>query len=116
MAGRGARAAASRAEAVLERYGVARALVLSRFVPVVRTVISPLAGALGVPARTFTVWQCVGGLVWSLGVTLAGFALGSSISNVDRYLLPIVAVVVVVSLVPVALELRRERSRRAGPA
>ena len=77
----------------------------------VRTVISPLAGVVGVPARTFLLWQCLGGLVWSVGVTLAGYGLGSSISNVDHYLLPIVAVVVVVSLVPVVLELRRERQR-----
>src|ERR1700712_2305698 len=63
------RAAATRTEATLERYGVAKALVLSRFVPVVRTVVSPVAGALGIPARTFLAWQVVGGLLWSLGVT-----------------------------------------------
>jgi len=64
-----------------------------------------------VPVRTFTVWQVAGGLLWSFGVTLAGYALGSRIPNVDRYLLPIVAVIVVVSLIPVALELRRARTR-----
>jgi membrane-associated protein len=103
---------ATRAREVLDRYGVAKAVVLARFIPVVRTVLNPLAGALGVPARTFAVWQVAGGLVWSLGVTLAGDALGSRIPDVDHYLLPIVAVVVVVSLVPVALELRRARSSR----
>ena len=110
-------AAASRAEIVLERYGVARALMLTRFIPVVRTVINPLAGVMQVPARTFLLWQAVGGLVWSVGVMLAGYGLGSTISNVDRYLLPIISVVVVVSLAPLALELRRERQRgRAGRA
>ena len=68
---------------------------------------APLAGAAGVPARTFTVWQVAGGLLWSLGVTLAGCALGPRIPNVNRYLLPTVAATVVVSLIPVALELRR---------
>ncbi|WP_329599878.1 DedA family protein [Streptomyces pseudovenezuelae] len=105
---------AARAEELLERYGHAKAIVLARFVPVVRTVLNPMAGALGVPARTFTVWQVVGGLVWSLGLVLGGYALGSSIPNVDRYLLPLVAVIVALSLIPLAAELYR--SRRAAKA
>ncbi|MET8563516.1 DedA family protein [Streptomyces flaveolus] len=105
------REGAERAEELLGRYGHARAVVLARFVPVVRTVLNPLAGALGVPARVFTVWQIAGGLVWSLGLTLAGYALGSSIPNVDRYLLPLVALIVVISLVPLAVELYRGRGR-----
>ncbi|GHH65609.1 membrane protein [Kitasatospora indigofera] len=104
---------AVRAEELLDRYGHGKAVVLARFVPVVRTVLNPLAGALGVGVRTFTLWQVVGGLVWTLGLVLAGFALGSSVPNVDRYLLPIVALVVVVSLLPLGLELLRSR-RRAG--
>lgn len=100
-----------RARAALERYGEGKAIVLARFIPVVRTVLNPLAGTLDVPARTFTLWQVVGGLAWSLGVTLAGYGLGSKIPSVDRYLLPIVAVIVVLSLVPVGLELLRSRRR-----
>lgn len=100
-----------RARAALDRYGNAKAIVLARFIPVVRTVLNPLAGAVGVPARTFTVWQVIGGLLWSLGVTLAGYALGSRIPSIDHYLLPIVALIVVVSLIPVAVELRRARTR-----
>jgi membrane-associated protein len=107
-------AAADRAEQYLQRYGIGRALVLARFVPLVRTVINPLAGISGVPARLFTLWQVVGGLLWTVGVLLAGYGLGSTISNVDRYLLPIVALVVVVSLVPVALEIRRSRQAPAA--
>ncbi|WP_340384649.1 DedA family protein [Streptomyces sp. SS7] len=103
------RAGAERAEHLLARYGHARAIVLARFVPVVRTVLNPLAGALGVPARVFTLWQIVGGLLWSVGLTLAGYALGSSIPDVDRYLLPLVALIVLVSLLPFAAELYRGR-------
>ncbi|MEU9060963.1 DedA family protein [Streptomyces sp. NPDC048430] len=105
---------ARRAEELLEKYGYAKAIVLARFVPVVRTVLNPMAGALQVPARTFTIWQAAGGLLWSLGLTLAGYALGSSVPNVDRYLLPIVAVIVVVSLIPVAAEVHS--SRKAAKA
>lgn len=103
---------AARAEEILTKYGHAKAVVLARFIPVVRTVLNPMAGALNVPARTFTLWQVVGGTVWSAGLTLAGYALGSSIPNVDKYLLPIVALIVVVSVLPIGLELLR--ARRGG--
>jgi membrane-associated protein len=102
-----------RADVLFARYGHAKAIVLARFIPVVRTVLNPLAGILAVPTRTFTLWQIVGGLVWSIGVTLAGYALGSSIPGIDQYLLPVIALIVVVSLIPVALELWR--ARRTGP-
>jgi membrane-associated protein len=100
---------ARRAEELLERYGYAKAVVLARFVPVVRTVLNPVAGALQVPVRTFTLWQVAGGLVWSVGLTLAGYGLGSSIPNVDRYLLPLVALIVLVSLTPLLAEVYRSR-------
>ncbi|MGW6745667.1 DedA family protein [Streptomyces sp. NPDC055025] len=106
------REGAARAEELLDRYGHAKAIVLARFVPVVRTVLNPLAGALNVPARLFTLWQIIGGAVWTAGLVLAGYALGSSVPDVERYLLPIVAVVVVLSLVPLVLEVLR--SRRAS--
>ncbi|WP_336054591.1 DedA family protein [Streptomyces sp. CA2R101] len=102
---------AARAEEFLARYGHGKAIVLARFVPVVRTVLNPLAGALDVPARTFALWQIAGGLLWTLGLTLAGYALGTSVPNVDRYLLPMVALVVLVSLAPLAVELLRSRRR-----
>jgi membrane-associated protein len=98
-----------RAEELLERYGYAKAVVLARFIPVVRTMLNPMAGALEVPVRAFTLWQVVGGLMWSIGLTLAGYALGSSVPNVDRYLLPLVALIIVVSLVPLLAEVLRAR-------
>jgi membrane-associated protein len=104
------------AQRAIDRYGAPRAIVLARFIPVVRTVLNPLAGAIGVPTRTFTIWQVAGGLVWSVGITLAGYELGSRVSNIDHYLLPIIAIIVVLSLIPVALELwRHRRARRAAP-
>ncbi|KAA9160243.1 DedA family protein [Amycolatopsis acidicola] len=105
------RAATERAREALDGYGVGKAVVLARFIPLVRTVLNPLAGALRVPARTFTVWQVAGGLVWSLGVTLAGYLLGSQIPGIDTYLLPIIAVIVVLSLIPVAREFLRGRRK-----
>ncbi|WP_433786790.1 DedA family protein [Actinomycetospora sp. CA-101289] len=107
------RGAMDRADGFLRRYGYGKAIVLARFVPVVRTVINPVAGALRVPTATFTLWQIVGGVVWAVGLTLAGHLLGASIPGVDQYLLPIIAVIVVVSLVPVVVELVRGH-RRVG--
>ncbi|WP_326954121.1 MULTISPECIES: DedA family protein [unclassified Amycolatopsis] len=102
----------TRAEELFGRYGHAKAIVLARFIPVVRTVLNPLAGILAVPARTFAVWQVLGGLLWSIGITLAGYVLGSSIPGIDQYLLPIIALVVIVSLIPLGLELLRNRKQR----
>nr|WP_245985281.1 DedA family protein [Streptomyces tateyamensis] len=106
----------ARAEELLSKYGYGKAIVLARFIPVVRTVLNPLAGVLEVPQRTFTLWQVLGGTVWVVGVVLAGYALGSSVPNIDKYLLPIIGLVVIVSVIPIALELLRARraSRRGG--
>ncbi|MFJ7152778.1 DedA family protein [Streptomyces sp. NPDC100445] len=106
--------AAARAEALLARYGHGKALVIGRFVPVLRTVVHPVAGALGVPVRAFTLWQTVGGVLWSQTLVLAGYVLGTSVPHVDDYLLPLVALVVVVSLLPPLVGAGRSRRRRRG--
>ena len=98
-----------RARGHLERFGAAKAIVLARFIPIVRTMLNPVAGVLQVPARTFAIWNVAGGLVWSVGVTLIGYWAGSKIPSIDKYLLPLVALIVVASAVPVVLEVRRAR-------
>ena len=105
------RRAAERSEVMLGRYGYGKAIVLARFVPVVRTVLNPMVGALDVPVRTFTIWQAVGGVIWSVGLTMLGYALGSTIGNVDAYLLPAIGVIVVISLIPIAVELIRNKGK-----
>jgi membrane-associated protein len=102
-----------RSSALLARYGYGRALVLARFIPVVRTVLNPLAGVVGVPSRSFTLWNVVGGTIWAVGVVLAGYLLGSSVRGIDHYLLPVIAVIVALSLLPIVFEARRQR-RNAG--
>ncbi|MGW4564857.1 DedA family protein [Streptomyces sp. NPDC004561] len=104
--------AAGRAEGLLCRYGYGKALVIGRFVPLLRSVLHPVAGALDVPTRPFTVWQCVGGVLWSQALVLAGYTLGASVPQVDDYLLPLVAVVVVLSMLPLLVEARRARRER----
>lgn len=106
-----------RSQHLLARYGYRKAIVLARFIPIVRTVLNPMVGALEVPARMFTIWQAIGGLVWSVGVTMTGYGLGSTIGSVDAYLLPIIAVIIVLSLVPLGIELIRHRkaARHGSP-
>ena len=102
-------AAVERSRQSLARYGVGKAVVLARFIPFVRTVVNPLAGTVGVSARTFTFWQVLGGLVWTVGLVTAGRVAGATIPDIDRYLLPAVVAVVVLSMVPVLLEVRQAR-------
>ncbi len=101
-----------RAHEVLERYGVGKAIVLARFIPVVRTFMNPVVGVTGVGFAVFAVWNAVGGLLWALGVTLLGYALGSSI-HIDAYIIPITVGIVVASAVPVVLEYRRQKGCQA---
>ena len=96
---------------VLERYGETKAVLLARVIPIVRTFINPMMGTIRMPYRTFFVANLAGGLVWSLGVTLLGYGLGSSI-NIDAYILPITAAVVLLSLIPILLEYRKHRAAR----
>lgn len=107
----GVRLGMLRAEGLFVRYGYGKAIVLARFIPVVRTVINPLAGVLTVPNKVFVRWQVVGGLAWSLGVTVTGYALGASIPDVDQYLLPAIAAVIGLSLLPAGYELARAYRR-----
>lgn len=103
------KSAAARGEALLRRYGYRKAIVLGRFVPLVRTVLSPVAGMLDVPTRTFTVWQVVGGVLWSQSLVLMGYWLGAAVPGIEHYLWLLVGGVVVLSLLPLLLR------RRKGP-
>jgi membrane-associated protein len=105
------RLAVERTREYLERYGEAKAVVIGRFIPFVRTLINPVAGVVRMPSRTFVIAQAAGGLAWSIGITLAGYWLGSRVPSIDKYLLPIVAVVIALSLIPVLREVRRARAR-----
>lgn len=98
-----------RAQEFLERYGYGKSIVLARFVPIVRTFMNPVAGVVGVPARTFLLYNIAGGLVWSVGVTLLGYGLGRSIP-IDRYIIPVTLVIILLSAIPVLRELAGRRS------
>jgi membrane-associated protein len=107
-----------RAEQHFQRYGEGKAVVIARFIPIIRTFLNPVAGALGMPARRFLLWNVIGGVLWTETVLLIGHFLGQQLGkafNIDKYILPIVVVIALVSLIPVVLEMRKIRSEnRAG--
>lgn len=102
-----------RAQAFYEKHG-GKAIVLARFIPIVRTFAPIVAGIGTMHYPRFLAFNLVGGLLWAVGVTLAGYFLGSAIPDIDRYLLPIVVLIVIVSVTPAALHLLREPENRAA--
>lgn len=99
---------------LLARYGN-KALVMARFVPFVRTFVTLIAGIGRMDFRPFITWTAVGGVVWAVGVTVLGFFLGNVPlirDNIDAVLV----VIVLVSLVPMAVEawLHKRRLNRAA--
>ena len=101
--------------AYFERYG-GRTIIIARFVPIVRTFAPVVAGVGAMRYRTFVAYNIVGALLWGVGVTLLGFWLGQFVF-VQTYLEPIIIGIVIVSIVPIVIELRRVRRHGvAGPA
>ncbi|MGH3980023.1 MAG: VTT domain-containing protein [Pseudonocardiaceae bacterium] len=97
-----------------ERYG-ARAIVLARFVPIVRTFITAIAGVGQMNPRTYFTYSVIGGVAWATGVTLLGFWLGRIPfvrENIEAMLIGIVAL----SVLPIVIEVFRARrqNRRAA--
>ncbi len=89
-----------------------RTIVLARFIPIVRTFAPIVAGAAGMTYARFAMFNVLGGFLWGVGLTVGGFALGNAIPDIDRYLLPAIAVIVLISLIPLLLESRRRRPTR----
>jgi membrane-associated protein len=98
-----------KAHAFFEKHG-SKAIVLARFVPVVRTFITAVAGVSKMNRRRFFSYSFIGALGWATGVTLMGYFLGQ-ISFVRNHIDVMLILIVVLSLVPVAVEYLRHRSK-----
>jgi membrane-associated protein len=111
-----------KAEYYFEKFGPAKAVVLARFIPIVRTFLNPVAGTLGMPARKFLLWNIVGAVLWTDGVLLVGYLLAQKIydaigDKIDHYILPVVALIVLISVLPIVIEMIRERrAKKKGGA
>ena len=106
-----------RTKEFFEKHGP-KTVVLARFVPIVRTFAPVLAGVGEMRRRVFLTYNLFGALIWAVGVTLLGYLLSEAIGDdIDKYLLPLVALIVVLSVLPPLFEVLRHRraSRAATP-
>jgi membrane-associated protein len=112
----------AKAEYYFDKFGPAKAVVLARFIPIVRTFLNPVAGVLGMPRKQFLLWNIVGGVVWTDGIIIAGWVLAKKIRDaipdgqIDKYILPAVALIVFISILPILIEIYRERRNKRRQA
>jgi membrane-associated protein len=91
----------------------AQSLVLARFIPAVRTFVPIIAGVAKMPYRFFLIFNALGALLWGILVPLLGYSLGRTVHNIDKYLLPIVVIIAVISIAPIAWAHSKRRSHSA---
>ncbi len=106
-----------RAEEFYKTHG-AKTVVIARFTPIVRTFAPIVAGATNMDRQRFVRYNIIGGILWGAGITYLGYGLGSKIPNIDKYLLPVIVAVIVLSiavpgLVHYFIELRKKRQARS---
>lgn len=88
-----------RAQNFYEKHG-GKTIILARFMPVIRA-FAPVVAGIGVMRyRRFVMFNLIGGVLWAILIPLAGYYLGSIIPDVDKYLLPIVALIIIASILP----------------
>ncbi len=96
------------AEEFYKKHG-RKTVILARFVPVVRSIAPVLAGISRMPYKIYLVFSLIGALLWATGLTLLGYFLGNTIPNIDKYLLPIIAGIVLVSVLPSLITIAKEK-------
>ena len=96
-----------------ERYG-GKTLILARFMPVLRTFAPIFAGIGGMQYSSFFIYNIAGGFLWAVGLTMLGYTLGRVVPGVDRYLIPIIMFIIVVSLVPPLMHFLKGRRRHSA--
>ena len=93
------------------KYG-ARAIILGRFMPIVRTFVPILAGVGSMKYKTFLQNNIIGGLLWGAGITFIGYYLGVKVPYVEKYLLLIIISIIILSFLPVVFEFLKKKSSK----
>lgn len=88
-----------KAERFYEKHG-GKTIILARFMPIIRTFAPIVAGMGKMHYSSFLFYNIIGGFLWAIGLSLGGYVLGNTIPNVDRYLLPIIFLIIILSLLP----------------
>lgn len=86
-----------------------KTIILARFIPIVRTFAPIVAGVGNMDYRKFFRYNCAGGILWSISLLGLGFALGKTVPGIDKYLLPIILFIIVVSFLPGVYHLIRRK-------
>jgi membrane-associated protein len=101
----------TRAKIFFEKHGK-KTIFLSRYIPIVRTFAPVVAGVGQMPYKSFIVWNVAGGIVWCFTLVLIGFFLGNEVANIDKYILPIVLGIIVLSFTPVIRQFWISRAKK----
>lgn len=95
----------------LIRYGPRKALIFGRFVPFARTLINPVCGVVNLERKLFSTWNAIGAVVWTQVAIGIGYFLGDLIEgSVNKYLLPVVGMIVFLSVLPIIIDLLRKNN------
>lgn len=100
-----------KAEKFYEKYGK-KTIILARFMPAVRTFAPIVAGIGSMNYKTFLSYNIIGAVLWAICLPLLGFYMGSLIPDVDKYLLPIIGFIIIVSVLPQAISILKNRDAR----
>ena len=101
-----------RAREFYEKYG-GRAVILARFVPIIRTFCPPVAGAALMPYGRYVMFDIFGGIFWVGAMILGGYTLGRSVPNIGKYIHYVIGVVVLLSILPAVIGILK--SKKAAP-
>ena len=99
-----------KAKVFYEKHGK-RTIIIARFMPIVRTFAPIVAGIGEMHYRTFLAYNIIGGALWAIGLSFLGYFLGSVIPDIDKYLLPIIGGIILLSILPPIIHIIRERMK-----
>ncbi len=99
-----------RTQRFYEKYGP-KTIVIARFVPIIRTFAPVLAGVGTMRYRRFLAYNVLGGVGWVASMTGAGYVLGQTVPNISKHMHVLVIVIIVLSCIPIAVEIYRERRK-----
>ena len=104
-----------RAHEFYERHG-GKALILARFIPIVRTFAPVVAGMAAMDYRRFAIYTAIGAVVWGIGVPWAGYLLGTRFPELGKFIEWVVIIIILVSIAPPIVHVLRERAKSKAAA
>jgi membrane-associated protein len=90
-----------------------QSLILARFIPAVRTFVPIIAGFAEMDYRSFFTFNAIGGTLWGILVPILGYTLGKTVHDIDKYLLPIIILIAIISISPLVIKYLRDKKKTA---